>query len=77
MTTLEEMFECLCEHIKYSTNNGAIRPSISVFRQRVPGKKDKFRVWNRQFLSYAGYEQDDGTVIGDKQGVAFTKVFHA
>ena len=74
MTTLESVFTSLCTHIEFSTNGGSIRPAISVYRPRIPAAKDKFRIWNKQLLSYAGHVQEDGSVIGDKGGVVFTNV---
>ena len=70
--TADEMFEALCEHIEYSNNGGNIRPAITVFRQRQPGKTDP-RVWNNLMVQYAGYEQEDGSVIGDPASVGITK----
>ncbi len=68
------MFRAVCTHIDYSTNDGNIRPAISVFPPRLPGRPDKFRLWNKQLISYAGYEQEDGSVIGDPAYTFFTKV---
>nr|XP_023011652.1 nitric oxide synthase [Leptinotarsa decemlineata] len=71
VTTTSGMFEALCNHIKYSTNKGNIRSAITVFPQRTDGKHD-YRVWNPQLVSYAGYRQPDGSVIGDPMNVEFT-----
>ncbi|XP_053639643.2 nitric oxide synthase, salivary gland-like [Cherax quadricarinatus] len=73
VTTPQEMFDIICEHIKYATNNGNIRSAITVFPERRPGQRD-FRVWNQQLISYAGYENPDGTITGDPAYVAFTKL---
>ncbi|KAL5016522.1 hypothetical protein ScPMuIL_006111 [Solemya velum] len=70
--TAKEMFEALCTHVKYATNGGNIQSAITVFPQRTDGKHD-FRVWNAQFIRYAGYRQPDGTVIGDPANVDFTE----
>ena len=35
--TVEEFFLELCKHIKDSTNDGIIKPMITVFPQRKPG----------------------------------------
>ena len=53
-TTVEELFEEICQHIKLSTNQGVIVPMITVFPQRKPGRKDVLRIWNGQLISYAG-----------------------
>ena len=36
--------------------------------------KTEFRVWNTQLLRYAGYRQNDGSVIGDPVSVELTEV---
>lgn len=63
----QAIYEALLEHIKYATNDGKIRPVISVFAH------DRVRIWNHQLIRYAGYETADG-VIGDSDSLAFTKV---
>ncbi|XP_018567945.1 nitric oxide synthase, salivary gland isoform X2 [Anoplophora glabripennis] len=73
VTTTSGMFEALCNHIKYSTNKGNIRSAITIFPQRTDSKHD-YRVWNSQLISYAGYRQPDGSVIGDPLNVEFTEV---
>ncbi|XP_072944441.1 nitric oxide synthase-like [Epargyreus clarus] len=73
VTTANGMFEALCNHIKYSTNKGNIRSAITIFPQRTDGKHD-YRIWNPQLISYAGYLQSDGSVIGDPGRVEFTEV---
>lgn len=67
------MFECICNHLKYGYNKGNIRSAITIFRQRTDQEHD-FRVWNSQFISYAGYRIDDKTVIGDRSQIEFTEV---
>jgi nitric oxide synthase oxygenase domain/subunit len=46
---------------------------ITVFPQRIRGRDD-YRVWNSQLVSYAGYLQSDGSIIGDPARVQFTRV---
>lgn len=65
----EEIFEALVEHIRYATNGGKIRPTISIF---APGR---VRIWNDQLIRYAGYEKDE-QVIGDTVSLDVTKKFH-
>nr|O61309.1 RecName: Full=Nitric oxide synthase; AltName: Full=NOS type I; AltName: Full=Neuronal NOS; Short=N-NOS; Short=nNOS [Lymnaea stagnalis]AAC17487.1 nitric oxide synthase [Lymnaea stagnalis] len=71
--TPREMFEALCSHIRYATNEGKIRSTITIFPQRKEGRPD-FRVWNTQLISYAGYKLGDGKVIGDPANVEFTEM---
>ncbi|XP_003698873.1 nitric oxide synthase, salivary gland [Apis florea] len=73
VTTTSGMFEALCNHIKYSTNKGNIRSAITIFPQRTDGKHD-YRVWNHQLISYAGYKNPDGTIIGDPANIEFTEL---
>ncbi|MFX3623650.1 MAG: nitric oxide synthase oxygenase [Ectobacillus sp.] len=67
-TTAEEMFRALLHHIEFATNNGKIRPAITIFRAQHP----QMRIWNHQLLRYAGYESADG-IIGDPASISFTK----
>jgi nitric-oxide synthase len=71
LTTAEGVFEALVEHIQLATNGGRIRSVISVFAPQTPGQPG-VRIWNPQLIRYAGYQQTDGTVIGDPSQVEFT-----
>ncbi|KAL0893659.1 hypothetical protein ABMA27_013817 [Loxostege sticticalis] len=73
VTTASGMFEALCNHIKYATNKGNIRSAITIFPQRTDGKHD-YRIWNPQLISYAGYVQPDGSVLGDPGKAEFTEI---
>ncbi|KAG8182789.1 hypothetical protein JTE90_018662 [Oedothorax gibbosus] len=73
VSTAREMFEAVCNHIKYATNKGNIRSAITIFPQRTDGVRD-FRVWNAQLIMYAGYKQEDGSVIGDPASADFTEL---
>ncbi|EMP37688.1 Nitric oxide synthase, inducible [Chelonia mydas] len=72
-TTAKEMFEHICRHLEYATNNGNIRSAITVFPQRTDGKHD-FRLWNSQLIRYAGYQMPDGSILGDPATVEFTQL---
>ena len=81
VTSCDQMFEAICEHLKYATNDGVIRPTITVFRQRRYAEHD-LRIWNDFVVGYAGYEvetesQQEGIgvkKIGDQGNLEFTKV---
>lgn len=62
----EAIFEALFEHIEYATNNGKIRPTITIF------ETERVRIHNHQLIRYAGYETADG-IIGDPHSIRFTK----
>ncbi|XP_006170481.1 nitric oxide synthase, inducible isoform X2 [Tupaia chinensis] len=72
-STAQEMFEHICRHLRYATNDGNIRSTITVFPQRSDGKHD-FRVWNAQLIRYAGYQMPDGTILGDPASLEFTQL---
>ncbi|MBA9028780.1 nitric oxide synthase oxygenase [Peribacillus huizhouensis] len=67
LQSIEEIVEALFEHISFATNEGKIRPSITVFHP------DRVRIWNHQLIRYAGYETENG-VIGDPDSLRFTQV---
>ncbi|XP_076367440.1 nitric oxide synthase [Tachypleus tridentatus] len=73
VTTAEEMFEALCNHIKYGTNKGNIRSAITIFPQRKDSQHD-FRIWNKQLIQYAGYRKPYNSIVGDPANVDFTEL---
>ncbi|MGK7954084.1 MAG: nitric oxide synthase oxygenase [Crocosphaera sp.] len=76
LTTAEEIFEAIVDHIQLATNQGKIRPTISIFAPQKPDEEG-IRIWNPQFIRYAGYRQSDGTVIGDPDQVELTEICHS
>ncbi|XP_046333206.2 nitric oxide synthase, inducible-like [Haliotis rufescens] len=76
VSTTRGMFEAICSHLEYGTNNGNLRSTITVFAPRRSRRED-FRVWNNQLILYAGYRQPDGSVIGDPANVEFTEICEA
>ncbi|XP_067654893.1 nitric oxide synthase, inducible-like [Haliotis asinina] len=76
VSTARGMFEAICSHLEYATNNGNLRSTITVFPKRSSRRED-FRVWNNQVILYAGYRQPDGSVIGDPANVEFTEICEA
>jgi nitric-oxide synthase len=69
--TAEEIAEFCWEHLRVSTNNGKVRPSITVFRPSRGANRD-IRIVNHELIRYAGYPQSDGSCIGDPQYAEFT-----
>ncbi|MFM8717787.1 MAG: nitric oxide synthase oxygenase, partial [Spartobacteria bacterium] len=67
-----EVHQALLEHLQSATNGGKIEPLITVF---APATSDgpAMRIWNHQLLGYAGYEQPDGSILGDPKNTAFTR----
>lgn len=72
LDTAEALFEACVEHLRFSTNGGRIRPTITLF---APADADGVgpRIWNEQLARYAGYERADGTIVGDPRNVDFTR----
>ena len=68
LVTVDEVFDALFDHIDYATNGGNIRSTITVF-----DVNKGIRIWNPQLLGFAGYLQEDGSVIGDSKNIDFTK----
>jgi nitric-oxide synthase len=67
----EEMVQAILDHISAATNGGELRSTITVFRP------DGRRIWNPQFCRYAGYRQEDGSILGDPMQLAFTEALLA
>ncbi len=69
----QDIEKALINHIKESTNDGAIQPMITVFRQQLPNEKYGLRIHNTQLLSYAGKTDDiNNKIIGDSKNLEFT-----
>ncbi|MCD9021901.1 nitric oxide synthase oxygenase [Cohnella silvisoli] len=68
--TEEAIAEALLRHVAYATNDGRIRPVITVFAPESDGRR--IRIWNHQLIRYAGYVTADG-IIGDPASVDFTE----
>lgn len=73
LSTAFEIFEAIVEHIELATNGGNIKSIISIFPPNQPNKTG-IRIWNPLLLRYAGYEQIDGTIIGDPEQIELTKI---
>lgn len=73
LSTAEEVFEALVEHIILATNGGKIRPMITIFAPQVPGC-EKIRICNPQLIRYAGYRLPNGGVLGDPAHVELTEI---
>ncbi|HEY3907737.1 MAG TPA: nitric oxide synthase oxygenase [Streptosporangiaceae bacterium] len=60
-------------HLRKATNGGRIRPVITVFAPDAPGRPGP-RILSSQLVRYAGYEREDGSVIGDPANVGITRL---
>ncbi|WP_020615167.1 nitric oxide synthase oxygenase [Paenibacillus daejeonensis] len=72
LKTEDELFEAVFNHMRYATNGGRIRPTITIF-EPVGQSGAQVRIWNHQLVRYAGYETPEG-IVGDPASVAFTRV---
>lgn len=68
--TKEDVRDALFHHIETATNNGKIRPTITIFPPEEKGEK-QVEIWNHQLIRYAGYESD-GERIGDPASRSLT-----
>ncbi|WP_254450375.1 nitric oxide synthase oxygenase [Cohnella herbarum] len=69
-TTEEAVADALLRHIAYATNNGRIKPTLTVFSpEQAHG--ESIRIWNHQLIRYAGYNTPSG-IVGDPASIAFT-----
>ena len=68
--TADEIFSLLVRHL-HIAGDGPLRPVISIFAAAQPGLPHP-RVWNEQLIRYAGYRDEDGTVVGDGRQIGFT-----
>ena len=73
ITTTDEVFTALEEHLQKATNNGKILPLITVLPPKRQDGTKPFRIWNKNLIRYAAHQQEDGSIIGDPEQLAFTK----
>jgi sulfite reductase alpha subunit-like flavoprotein/nitric oxide synthase oxygenase domain/subunit/hemoglobin-like flavoprotein len=73
VTDPDEMYQELLEHLRLATNGGNIQITMTAFRPKQPKERWGPRIWNQQLIRYAAYEQEDGTIMGDRANLALTK----
>ncbi|HVB21592.1 MAG TPA: nitric oxide synthase oxygenase [Ktedonobacteraceae bacterium] len=73
LSTAEEIFSALVDHIRCATNGGKIRSTITIFAPQAPGQPG-IRIWNPQLIRYAGYRQPDGSIVGDPANQELTAI---
>lgn len=71
LRTEEEIKTALFKHIDFATNEGKIRPTITIFQPKK-NEAENIRIWNHQLVRYAGYETKFG-IVGDSSSIDFTK----
>ena len=73
LSTAEDISNALLAHIQQATNGGKIKPIITIFAPQQPGQCG-LHIWNTQLIRYAGYAQDDGSLLGDPEQKLFTEI---
>jgi nitric-oxide synthase len=66
----------LVNHLRFATNGGRIRPTISIFPADTP-VGPRVRIWNDQLIRYAGWRTEDDSVVGDPRYLTFTDLVTA
>ena len=64
--------ECV-SHLREATNDGRIRPLITIFAPDAPGRPGP-RIASSQLVRYACYQAADGSVTGDPQNAELTRL---
>ncbi|MFD2629905.1 nitric oxide synthase oxygenase [Oceanobacillus kapialis] len=71
IATEDAVFDELFTHIEQATNEGKIKPRITIF----PPENEEgamVKIWNHQLFRYAGYQTEDG-IVGDPASLALTE----
>ncbi|WP_157579285.1 nitric oxide synthase oxygenase [Spirosoma montaniterrae] len=73
VTDPDEIFRECAEHMRLATNGGNMQIVMNVFRPKQPQEHWGPRIWNSQYVRFAAYELEDGSVLGDQANLALTK----
>lgn len=76
LNTKEAIIGALEKHVTFSFNQGAIKSAVTIFapKNQSHGSPDPVRILNHQLIRYAGFKNDDGTILGDPHSLNFTQV---
>ncbi|MEM9715515.1 MAG: nitric oxide synthase oxygenase [Pseudomonadota bacterium] len=66
--SVDAVVEAIFAHMAWSTNDGDLRPALTVFTPDEP----KLRIINPQLILYAGYVSPDGSISGDPKNTDLT-----
>jgi nitric-oxide synthase, bacterial len=78
-----DMFNTLCDHLRFATNGGAIRSAITIFPPQGFGNisdsnsdvgQASLIILNHQLFRYAGYVLPDGSILGDPMNIELTQL---
>lgn len=70
--SVEALFDAMEAHLKFGTNNGQIRSTVTVLKAFDP--LTSARILSPQLIRYAGYRHANGTVTGDPGHVELTEI---
>ena len=70
--SVEALFDAMEAHLKFGTNNGQIRSTVTVLKAFDSSTSP--RILSPQLIRYAGYRHADGTVTGDPGHVELTEI---
>lgn len=73
--TTRGVYRQLARHLRFATNGGRIRSTITIFAPDDP-VGPRVRIWNEQLVRYAGWRQPGGGVLGDPRNAGFTELAH-
>lgn len=69
----DDLFEALITHLREATNGGMITPVMTIFREWLPDEPE-IRIWNHQFIRYAGYQMNGHSILGDPMNLELTNL---
>lgn len=72
VTTSNEMASELVLNMCEAFNGGNVLPTVFLFPPHKVNSRGPM-IWNHQVLEFAGYEMDDGSILGDPMSAALTK----
>lgn len=75
LQTKEAILNALENHVAFSFNKGAIKSAVTIFapKNQISKSSDPVRILNHQLIRYAGFTNDDGTILGDPHSLSFTQ----
>jgi sulfite reductase alpha subunit-like flavoprotein/nitric oxide synthase oxygenase domain/subunit/hemoglobin-like flavoprotein len=73
VTDPDAMFRECVEHMRLATNGGNLQIVMNVFRPKKPMERWGPRIWNSQYIRFAAYQQEDGSILGDKANIDLTQ----
>ena len=75
LQTKEAILNALENHVAFSYNKGAIKSAVTIFapKNQISKSSDPVRILNHQLIRYAGFTNDDGTILGDPHSLSFTQ----